>query len=106
MLIVGSGNVVHNLADFNWRNPSIDPPGWAAEFEEWNCSKLLTGDSSALVEYLATGKMANLSAPTAEHYLPLLYLAGLQEKTDAVSFPVKGFNGGTMSMLSVCIGEQ
>ncbi len=106
VLIVGSGNVVHNLRAFNWGNPASDPPGWALDFEEWNRSKLLTGDSSALVEYLATGNMANLSAPTAEHYLPLLYLAGLQEQTDDVSFPVEGFDGGTMSMLSVLLTSQ
>lgn len=106
VLIVGSGNLVHNLRAFNWGSPSIDPPGWAMDFEEWNRSKLLTGDSSALVEYLATGDMASLSAPTPEHYLPLLYLAGLQNKTDEVSFPVEGFDGGTMSMLSVLLTSQ
>ena len=103
VLIVGSGNVVHNLVAYNWRNPSVEPPGWASDFEEWNRSKLLAGETTALIDYLATGEMATLSAPTPEHYLPLLYLAGLQEKTDQVSFPVEGIDGGTMSMLSVLL---
>lgn len=103
VLIFASGNVVHNLRGFNWANPSVAPPNWALDFEEWTRNKLSTGNPSALVEYLATGNMANLSAPTPEHYLPLLYLAGLQENTDAVSFPVEGIDGGTMSMLSVLL---
>jgi 4,5-DOPA dioxygenase extradiol len=103
VLIVSSGNIVHNLSGFNWGNHSTIPPDWAVDFEEWNRSKLLEGDSSALVEYLATGKMATLSAPRPDHYLPLLYLAALQEPTDEVSFPVEGFDGGTMSMLSVLL---
>jgi 4,5-DOPA dioxygenase extradiol len=103
VLIVSSGNIVHNLSGFNWGDPSTNPSDWAVEFEEWNRSKLLGGDSSALVEYLATGKMATLSAPSPDHYLPLLYLAAVQEPADEVSFPVEGFDGGTMSMLSVLL---
>jgi len=103
VLIIGSGNVVHNLPGFNWGNPSIAPPGWAIEFEEWNRNKLMAGDAVALVDYLETGEIATLSAPTPDHYLPLLYLAGLQEQTDEVSFPIEGFDGGTMSMLSVLL---
>lgn len=106
VLIVGSGNVVHNLTAYNWRDPLIEPPSWAIDFEAWNRSKLLTGEAVALIEYLATGEMATWSAPTAEHYLPLLYLAGLQEKTDEVSFPVEGIDGGTMSMLSALLTSQ
>ncbi len=106
VLIVGSGNIVHNLQAFNWGNPSIDPFSWALDFEEWARNKLLTGNSSELVEYLAAGDMAKLSAPTPEHYLPLLYLAGSQEDGDEVSFPVEGIDGGTMSMLSVLLTSQ
>lgn len=106
VLIIGSGNIVHNLPGFNWKNPSTEPPEWAVEFEEWNRNKLKSGEAGALVDYLETGEMAILSAPSPEHYLPLLYLAGLQEQTDQVSFPVEGFDGGTMSMLSVLLSSQ
>jgi 4,5-DOPA dioxygenase extradiol len=106
VLIVGSGNIVHNLAGFDWRNSASTPPDWAIDFEEWNRSQLLSGESDALIDYLQTGKMASLSAPSPDHYLPLLYLAGLQEKNDEVSFPVEGFDGGTMSMLSVLLTSQ
>lgn len=106
VLIVASGNVIHNLTGFNWTNPTIEPPGWALDFEEWNRSKLLAGEPTTLIDYLTTGKMATLSAPTPDHYLPLLYLAALQEPADEVSFPVEGFDGGTMSMLSVLLTRQ
>jgi len=106
VLIVGSGNIVHNLAAYNWHNPSMAPPGWAIAFEEWNRSKLLAGETTALIDYLASGEMATLSAPTPEHYLPLLYLAGLQENSDDVSFPVEGFDGGSMSMLAVQLSSR
>lgn len=106
ILIIGSGNVVHNLRGFNWKNQSITPPMWAAEFEAWNRDQLVSGTSAALTEYLAMGEMAALSAPTPDHYLPLLYLAGLQDNSDDVSFPIEGFDGGTMSMLSVLLTSQ
>ena len=106
VLIIGSGNIVHNLSGFSWENPSTTPPGWAVEFEEWNRNLLMTGDASALIDYPGTGEMARLSAPTPDHYLPLLYLAGLYEPNDEASFPVEGFDGGTMSMLSVLLTSQ
>lgn len=103
VLVIGSGNIVHNLPAFNWTNPSSEPPGWAVDFEEWNRNMFLAGQADALVDYLGRGKMADWSAPTPEHYLPLLYLAGLQDQTDMASFPVEGFDGGSMSMLSVLL---
>lgn len=101
VLIVGSGNIVHSLRGFDWGNPSATPPPWAIEFEEWNRQKLMHGEAEELVEYPEKGDMARLSAPSPDHYLPLLYLAGLTDDSDEVSFPVEGFDGGTMSMLSV-----
>ena len=106
VMIIGSGNVVHNLRGFDWDNPSTAPPMWAVEFEAWNRDRLVSGTPDALTEYLAMGEMAALSAPTPDHYLPLLYLAGLQNSSDEVCFPVEGFDGGTMSMLSVLLAGE
>jgi 4,5-DOPA dioxygenase extradiol len=103
VLIVASGNIVHNLAGFNWHNPGVAPSDWARDFEEWNRRVLLSEDTEKLIDYHATGKLADFSVPTPDHYLPLLYLAALRETTDEVSFPVEGFDGGTMSMLSVLL---
>jgi len=106
VLIFGSGNVVHNIGAYDWRNPSVKPPGWAVAFEEWNREQLLSGKTTTLIEYFDTGKMASLSAPSPDHYLPLLYLAALQQETDDVTFPVEGFDGGTMSMLTVKVARR
>jgi 4,5-DOPA dioxygenase extradiol len=106
VLIVGSGNIVHNIGAYNWRDPAIKPPAWAIDFEDWNRSQLTTGKASTLINYLENGQMATLSAPSPDHYLPLLYLAGLQKSGDKVSFPVEGFDGGTMSMLSVLLTDE
>jgi len=106
VLIVGSGNVVHNLQGFNWRNPQMSPPDWAAEFDAWNRDNLISGKPDALADYLSMGEVATKSAPSPDHYLPLLYLAALQTRQDLVSFPVEGFDGGTMSMLSVLVAAK
>lgn len=106
VLILGSGNIVHNLGGFNWRNQQQAPPGWATDFEAWNRGKLLSGRAGDLVECLSLGETAKLSAPSPDHYLPLLYLAALQTAQDDVSFPVEGFDGGTMSMLSVLLTSK
>lgn len=103
ILLIGSGNIVHNLAGFNWERPQAEPPPWAIDFEAWNRHKLLKGEPEGLIDYLNCGEQAHRSAPTPDHYLPLLYLAAAQSKQDDVSFPVEGFDGGTMSMLTVLL---
>jgi 4,5-DOPA dioxygenase extradiol len=65
---------------------------------------MLSGDHEPLINYEALGRDARLSAPTPDHYLPLLYVLGLRRDEDEVSFPVEGFDGGSISMLTVKIG--
>ena len=65
---------------------------------------LLAGDDAPLVNYEGLGRDAMLSAPTPEHYLPLLYVIALRREGEQVSFPVEGFDGGSVSMLSVRLG--
>ncbi len=106
VLILASGNIVHNIQGFNWRQPDITPPGWASEFEGWVRDRILSGRAEQLIDYQSTGKMAMLAAPTPDHYLPLLYLAALGRQEDRTSFPVEGFDGGTMSMLTVLVEDS
>ncbi|PLX99174.1 MAG: 4,5-DOPA dioxygenase extradiol [Desulfuromonas sp.] len=101
VLILGSGNIVHNLAGFNWRKPGETPPAWATDFENWNRRVLTSGKAGELVDFQSTGTMAKMSVPTPDHYLPLIYAAAQADANDEVSFPVEGFDGGTMSMLAV-----
>ena len=65
---------------------------------------LLTVDHKPLVDYETLGKEALLSIPTPDHYLPLLYVIGTRQQDDAVTFPVEGVDGGSISMLTVQVG--
>jgi 4,5-DOPA dioxygenase extradiol len=106
VLIIGSGNLVHNLHAYAWGDQSREPFDWAMRFEETARSLMLSGDHEPLVNYESLGQDAMLSAPTPDHYLPLIYILALQSEDDAVNFPVIGFDGGSISMLSVVIGRN
>jgi 4,5-DOPA dioxygenase extradiol len=64
----------------------------------------LAGDDAPLVAYEGLGRDALLSVPSPDHYMPLLYNLGLRRKEDAITFPVEGVDGGSVSMLAVRIG--
>lgn len=81
-----------------------EPLDWALRFETAARESILNGDHAPLVAYESLGKDALLSAPTPEHYLPLLYILALQRDGEKVSFPTGGFDGGSISMLSVQFG--
>jgi len=104
VLIVGSGNIVPNLHAYAWGNHSAAPYEWALRFEGLARELLAQGDFAALVDYESLGHDALLSAPTPDHYLPLLYVIAQRQQNEPVSFPVAGFDGGSISMLSVRIG--
>lgn len=104
VLIAGSGNLVHNLHTYAWGRQQVEPLDWAVRFEERARGLLLAGDHGPLIAYETLGRDAALSAPTPDHYLPLLYVLAQQREGDEVSFPVEGFDGGSVSMLSVKIG--
>jgi 4,5-DOPA dioxygenase extradiol len=103
VLIVGSGNVVHNLHEYSWGKPA-QGFDWAARFEARAKELLAAGDHGPLIDYASLGDDARRSIPTPEHYLPLLYVAAQQRAGDAVTFPTEGIEGGSLSMLSVAIG--
>lgn len=104
ILIIGSGNLVHNLHAYSWGAHTPEPLDWALRFEEAAREMILSGNHEPLIDYELLGKDALLSAPTPEHYLPLIYILGLQKEDEKTSFPVEGFDGGSISMLSVQIG--
>ena len=104
ILILGSGNVVHNVRACAWGVSGAEPYDWATRFETEVRGLLAAGDSRRLAGYEKLGRDALLSAPTPEHYLPLLYVAGTKQSSDAVAFPVDGIEGGSISMLSALIG--
>lgn len=104
VLIVGSGNLVHNLHAYGWGSRIVEPYDWAVRFEQQAREWMLAGEHAPLIDYETLGEDATLSAPTPEHYLPLLYVLGAQLPGDKVTFPVEGVDGGSISMLSVRLG--
>lgn len=104
VLVCGSGNVVHNLHAYSWGRHTPEPLDWARRFEEKLRELVLTGEHATLINYETLGRDAMLSAPTPEHYLPFLYILALRRENEKISFPVEGFDGGSISMLSVKIG--
>ncbi len=104
ILIVGSGNLVHNLHAYAWGRHPAEPFDWAVRFEKQARDLLIAGNDEPLIDYESLGRDAVLSAPTPDHYLPLLYVMGARSKDDNVSFPVEGIDGGSVSMLTVQFG--
>ena len=104
VLILGSGNIVHNLGDAfgRMRSGDMTTPSWAAEFDSAVVEGLQSHDTSALARLIESpaGRKAH---PTPEHYLPLLYAAGAAGR-DPVSFPITGFDLGSLSMRAVIFG--
>jgi 4,5-DOPA dioxygenase extradiol len=104
VLIVGSGNLVHNLHTYAWGRQAVEPFDWAVRFEDRVRKLLVSGDHGPLIDYETMGRDAMLSVPTPDHYLPLLYAIALRTEGEDLSFPVEGIDGGSVSMLSVRIG--
>jgi 4,5-DOPA dioxygenase extradiol len=104
ILIVGSGNLVHNLRMYAWGAEGRAPHDWAIRFERLAREIIQTGDYQPLVDYERLGSDATLSIPTPDHYLPLLYVLGSRQADEPVTFPVSGIEGGSISMLTVQVG--
>jgi len=104
ILIIGSGNLVHNLHAYAWGRHPAEPFDWAVRFEKQAREMLLAGNDEPLIDYESLGRDAVLSVPTPDHYLPLMYVMGARSKDDRVSFPVEGIDGGSVSMLCVRFG--
>ncbi len=105
ILIIGSGNIVHNLRLVDFYNMDVDNYGfdWAMEAREKVNSYLLDGNFQALIDYEKRGTAVQLAIPTPEHYLPLIYTLGLKEKNEELSLFNDKLLGGSLSMTSVKI---
>lgn len=105
VLIMGSGNLIHNLRMIEWsklnENFGYD---WAVEVNQKIKDFILKGDHSSLINYEKLGKEFQLSIPTPEHFLPLLYTLALQDKSDELQFFNDVHTGGSLSMTSLKIG--
>jgi 4,5-DOPA dioxygenase extradiol len=104
ILIVGSGNLVHNLHTYAWGRHTPEPYDWAVRFETSAKQMMLAREYQSLIEYEKLGPDALLSIPTPDHYLPLLYVIATAHQREDISFPVEGVDGGSISMLAVQVG--
>lgn len=104
VLVIGSGNIVHNLSRYQWNGRKSGPFEWAMRFEGHMRKYLAAQDPGPLIHYADFGDDARLAVPTPDHYLPLLYVLGLRRAEESASFPVEGVDGGSVSMLAVQFG--
>jgi 4,5-DOPA dioxygenase extradiol len=104
VLVVGSGNVVHNLGMIRWEE-GAEPWPWATRFNSDVRARLLANDHASLAGMSALGEDGAMSIPTPEHYLPLLYVIALQRPDDRLAFLTDGIELGSIGMMSVSIGE-
>ncbi|TRW25756.1 4,5-DOPA dioxygenase extradiol [Flavobacterium zepuense] len=106
VLIIGSGNMVHNLRMVDWQRLSEPNYGfdWAIEMNSIFKQKIANGNHADLINYEKLNKAATLAIPTPDHYFPLLYTLGLQDNEDGVSFFNDKLVGGSLNMTSVKIG--
>jgi 4,5-DOPA dioxygenase extradiol len=100
VLIIGSGNIVHNLRRVVFQDGAYD---WAIEFDETIKQLVLSGDHDPMVHYQTLGQAARLAIPTNEHYLPFLYTLGLQAENEQVRFFADRVTYGSLSMRSLWI---
>ncbi len=105
VLIIGSGNMVHNLRMVSWQH--MNTPGfgfdWALKMNDTFKHLITEGDYKPLINYETLGAEARLAIPTPEHYLPLLYSLGLKGSNDKVSFFNDKAVAGSLTMTSVLI---
>ena len=103
VLIIGSGNLVHNLrmADYNMYAKPYD---WAVEFDQKVRSSLLKGHVEDLINFENMGQSASYAVPTLDHYLPMIYAIALREGNEPLTFTYEGFQNGSISMRCFQIG--
>jgi 4,5-DOPA dioxygenase extradiol len=100
VLILGSGNIVHNLRALRADDQTYD---WALEFDQVISQAVERDDWQTAVDFQALGEVARLAHPTYDHYLPLLYTLGVKDKTDRLVWFNQGFTRGAISMRSLML---
>jgi 4,5-DOPA dioxygenase extradiol len=108
VLILGSGNMVHNLRMVAWDKLNADEYGydWAIEASEMMKKFITNGEHRQLINYSSLGRSVNLAIPTPEHYLPLLYILALKEENEGVSLFNDKAVGGAITMTSLKIDRM
>lgn len=100
VMIVGSGNVTHNLRRIDWKGEA-PPPDWAVRFESWVKEKLRAREGLALADGFRATRDGQIAVPTPEHFLPLLYVLGASDAGDRLAYEYEAMELGSLSMLCV-----
>jgi 4,5-DOPA dioxygenase extradiol len=103
ILIIGSGNVVHNLGRIRWSADAV-PHEWAVRYNDDVRSLLQSGQHAQLLDEMANDEDARLSVPSPDHFLPLLYVIAQRLGDDTITFPIDGIELGSIGMLTVRVG--
>jgi len=104
VLILGSGNIVHNLSMIGPDQFSKKVTPWAVEFDRYVKNALDSGDDGLLINYAENNPNADYAVPTNEHYLPLLYVCSLRKKGEKLNYFYEGFQHSSLSMRGFSIG--
>ena len=99
VLIIGSGDIVHNLRKISWQ-ADAEPFDWALEFDEWVKERIKQRDFDPLVHSFTASDAGKLSVPTPDHYYPLLYVLGASDNNDNLHFEFEGIQNASISMTS------
>lgn len=104
VLIVASGNIVHNLSRMNWNTPDggFD---WAQQFHDYVLKAIVDDTPEDVIDYESVGRAASLSVPSPDHYWPFLYALGAREDDDALQLATNYLEYGSLSMLSFVLGN-
>lgn len=104
VLIIGSGNIVHNLRVIDFENVDARPYDWAVEFDEKVKYDLIHENHEALLDCESRGTSALYAVPTLDHYLPMIYVVALKTKDESLKFTYEGFQNRSISMRCFQIG--
>ena len=104
VLILTSGNIVHNLRQLNWNDTNPKPFDWALEFDTMVKAKLDNGQFADLADFKSFGSIGQMAHPSYDHYLPMLYTAGLIGKNEKIKYTFEGFDMGSISMRCFQVG--
>ncbi|MFA6214500.1 MAG: 4,5-DOPA dioxygenase extradiol [Candidatus Micrarchaeia archaeon] len=101
ILIIGSGNMVHNLRALSPDGRDAAPVAWAKQFDAFIKEALEKKDHKAIINYQSLGQVAALAHPTPDHFYPLLYAMGAAGVKSKISYPYEGYEYGSLSMRAV-----
>lgn len=101
ILIIGTGNIVHNLPRMDWGNQNCQPYPWAQSFDDYIVQAIAKGNIQDIIDYETQGESASLSVPSPDHFWPLFYTLGAAQPEDRIVFEPRHIEHGSLSMTSV-----